>query len=291
MKKEHKKEKLIKFIIRMVMIAIGASFAAVAIELFLVPNKLIDGGIIGISLIFDYLTQSVAYVNFAVFVVVLNLPFMYWGYKQIGKTFMFSSIFATVFLAIVESALHHVEGLVKEPILAAVFGGLLLGIGVGLVIRNGGTMDGTEILGILLSKKLPFSVGEFVMFFNVFIFLMAASILGLEQVMYSGMAYFIAFKVIDLVTQGFDETKAVLIVSDFSEELSEAIHDRLGRGITKLHGRGGYTDLEKDVIFTVVTRLEITKLKNIVYELDENAFMSIMNTHETKGGRFKTAIH
>lgn len=277
--------------LRTFMIMLGAAFAAIAIELFLVPNQLIDGGVIGVALILDYLTQSNPYVNFAIFVVVLNLPFMYFGYKQIGKSFVVSSIFGTICLAIIESSLHHVDAVVEEPILAAVFGGLLLGIGVGLVIRNGGTMDGTEILGILLTKKLPFSVGEFVMFINIFIFTIASFILGIEEAMYSAMAYFIAFKAIDIVTQGLDETKAVFIISDSHEEISESIQARLGRGTTKLHGRGGYTDKEKDVIFVVVTRLEITKLKTLVYEFDENAFLTIMNTHETKGGKFKSAIH
>lgn len=288
---KHKKVEYAEIILRAIMIMIGAGFAAVAIELFLVPNQLIDGGVIGVALILDYLTQANPYVNFAIFVVVLNLPFFYFGYKQIGKTFVVSSIFGTVCLAIIESSLHHVEPIIHEPILAAVFGGLLLGIGVGLVIRNGGTMDGTEILGILLTKRLPFSVGEFVMFINVFIFIVASFILGVESAMYSAMAYFIAFKAIDIVTQGLDETKAVFIISDAHEEISESIQARLGRGTTKLHGRGGYTDQEKDVIFVVVTRLEITKLKTLVYEFDENAFLTIMNTHETKGGKFKSAIH
>ena len=165
--KQHRKESVIHLIYRLVMIIFGAH--AVAIELFLMPNKIIDGGIIGISLILDYLTPNIWWLSFSTLVVVLNIPFMYSGYKQIGKTFMLSSTFGIVALAFIESTLHAVPPFTTEPILATVFGGLILGLGVGLVIRHGGSLDGTEIMGILLTKKLPFSVGEFVMFVNLFI--------------------------------------------------------------------------------------------------------------------------
>jgi uncharacterized membrane-anchored protein YitT (DUF2179 family) len=291
-KKQHKKESLSHIIYRFIMLAIGSFLTATSIELFLMPNQIIDGGIIGISLIVDYITpDAVPFVSFATLVVILNIPFMYSGYKQIGKTFALSSMFAIVCLAIFEPSLHNVEPFTKEPILATVFGGLVLGTGVGIVIRHGGSLDGTEILSILLTKKLPFSVGEFVMFMNIFIFASAAFVFGPEKAMYSVMTYYIAFKTIDTVIQGLDETKAVFIVSDYYEEVSQGILDRLGRGTTKLKGKGGYTDEEKEVIYAVITRLEVTKLKNIVYEIDPNAFLTIMNTQETRGAKFKSPIH
>ncbi|MBB5324731.1 uncharacterized membrane-anchored protein YitT (DUF2179 family) [Anoxybacillus tepidamans] len=290
--KQHKKESAAHAMYRLLLILVGASLAALSIERFLVPNQIIDGGIIGISLILDYvLPEKWSFLNFATLVVLLNAPFMYYGYKQIGKTFMFSSIFGIVCLAVVERALHRLAPLTNEPILATVFGGLTLGVGVGLVIRHGGSLDGTEILGILLTKKLPFSVGEFVMFMNIFIFSWAAFVFGLEQAMYSVMTYYIAFKTIDTVIEGLDETKAVIIVSDQYEDISDAILHRLGRGTTKLMGKGGYTDAQKEVIYAVVTRLELTKLKAIVYEKDPNAFITVMNTHEVRGAKFKSAIH
>ncbi|KYG36098.1 YitT family protein [Priestia endophytica] len=290
--KQHKKEKLSHLLMRYLLIIVGAGLAAVAIELFLVPNDIIDGGVIGVSLILSHINAgSIPFVNFATLVIIINLPFMYYGYKYIGKTFVFSSIFGIVCLAVIESQLHHVEAFTTQPILATVFGGLILGAGVGLVIRNGGTMDGTEILGILLTKKLPFSLGEFVMFVNIFIFIWAGFVYGPEQAMYSVMAYYIAFKTIDTVIQGLDETKAVIIVSDHYADVSDAILDRLGRGTTKLKGKGGYTDEDKEVIYAVVTRLEVTKLKAIVHEVDPKAFITIMNTQETKGAQFKSAIH
>ncbi|MEK5270674.1 YitT family protein [Aeribacillus sp. FSL K6-8394] len=291
-KKHHKKESLRHIIYRLLMIVIGAVLAAVSIKLFLVPNHMIDGGIIGISLILDHIfSNHIKIINFATLVIVLNLPFMYSGYKQIGKTFMFSSIFGIICLAIAERLAHDFEAFTTEPLLATVFGGFLLGAGVGLVIRHGGSLDGTEILGILLTKKIPFSVGEIVMFLNIFIFGSAAFVFGIEQAMYSIFTYYIAFKTIDAVVQGLDETKAAIIISDHYDEVSDAILSRLGRGTTKLKGKGGYTDTEKDVIYAVVTRLEVAKLKSIVHEIDPNAFITIMNTQETKGGKFKSAIH
>ncbi|MET3699259.1 uncharacterized membrane-anchored protein YitT [Bacillus oleivorans] len=290
--KIHKKESIAHIIYRFIMILIGAAMAAASIELFLVPNQIIDGGIIGISLILDFLfTDIFPFISFGVLVVVLNLPFMLAGYKQIGKTFMISSLFGIIALAVIEQLLHHIDPFTDQVILATVFGGLLLGGGVGLVIRHGGAMDGTEILGIMLTKRAPFSVGEFVMFVNIFIFAWAAFVFGPEQAMFSVMTYYIAFKTIDVVIQGLDETKAIFIVSDHYTEISEAILSRLGRGTTMLQGRGGFTENEKEVIYAVVTRLEITKLKAIINDIDPHAFVTIMATQETKGGRFKSAIH
>lgn len=287
MTKVHKKETPLHFLMRFAFILLGATMAAVAIELFLVPNSIIDGGIIGISLILDFLTP----IPFGILMVVINLPFLYFGYQHIGKNFFMSSVFAIVALAIIEFPLHPIPGVVDDPLLATVFGGLLLGAGVGLVIRNGGALDGTEILGILLTRKLPFSVGEFVMFVNVFIFIWAGFVLGWEHAMYSIITYYIASKTIDAVIQGLDDTKAVIIVSNEYEELGLAINSRLGRSITKLHGKGGYEETAKDVIYVVVTRLEITKLRQIVNDIDSKAFLTIMATQEVHGGTFKSAIH
>ncbi|MDQ0229404.1 YitT family protein [Metabacillus malikii] len=287
MGKQHKHESKSHLMMRYILMMVGATLAAAAIELFLVPNSIIDGGIIGISLLINYLTD----ISFGILVLIINIPFLYAGYKNIGKNFFISSIFSIILLAVIESNLHHFAAFTKEPLLATVFGGLLLGAGVGLVIRNGGALDGTEILGILLSKRIPFSVGEFVMIFNVFVFGWAGFVLGWEQAMYSILTYYIAAKTIDAVIQGLDETKAAIIVSDEYDELADAITQRLGRGVTKLYGKGGYHDMDKEVIYVVVTRLEVAKLKSIVSEIDGKAFTTIMDTQESHGGRFKSAIH
>ncbi|AQQ54934.1 YitT family protein [Planococcus lenghuensis] len=287
MKKAHKRESISHMTIRYILLLAGASMAATSIELFLIPNSIIDGGIIGVALILNYLLD----IPFSVLIVIINLPFLYFGYKHIGRNFFISSIFSIIALAFVESWLHSVAAFVTDPLLATVFGGLLLGAGVGLVIRNAGALDGTEILGILLTKKIPFSVGEFVMFFNIFIFTWAGFVLGWEEAMYSILTYYIASKTIDTVIQGLDETKAVIIISDEYEEMTSAINDRLGRGVTKLKGQGGYTDDPKDVLYVVVTRLEISKLRQIVVDIDRTAFMTVMDAQETHGGNFKAPIH
>ncbi|MCG3089526.1 YitT family protein [Sporosarcina cyprini] len=287
MKREHKKEKFSDQMKRYLLITIGATLAAVALELFLIPNSVIDGGIIGISLLLNIITG----IPFGILILLINLPFLFFGFKHIGKSFFISSVLAIALLAIIEFPLKSVGPFVTDPLLATVFGGLILGAGVGLVIRNGGALDGTEILGILLTRRIPFSVGEFVMFLNIFIFGWAGFVLTWEKAMYSILTYYIASKMIDMVIQGLDETKAIIIVSDEYEELSDAIVQRLGRSVTKLHGKGGISDNEKDVIYVVVTRLEISKLKQIVRDVDSTAFVTIMNTQETHGATFKSAIH
>ncbi|WP_439116334.1 YitT family protein [Paludifilum halophilum] len=262
---------------------LGATFVAVGLEIFLVPNKVIDGGIVGVSIILSHLSG----INLGIFLFLLNLPFFFLGYKQIGKTFAVSSLYGVTILSIGTFLLHPVPVLTDDPLLASVFGGIVLGIGVGLVIRYGGALDGTEALAILLNKKLPLSVGETVMFFNLFILGSAGFVFGWEQAMYSLIAYFIAFKMIDITIEGFDETKSVWIISEKDHELGDAILHRLGRGVTYLHGEGAYTGDAKKVVFCIVTRLEEAKLKTIVDDIDPGAFLAIGDIHDVKGGRFK----
>ncbi|HSO59066.1 MAG TPA: YitT family protein [Paenisporosarcina sp.] len=268
---------------RIVMIFLGAVFMAMSIELFLVPNQLLDGGIVGISIILAHLTG----LEIGLFIFLLNIPFFFIGYKQIGKTFALSTVLGITVLSIFTYFLHPVARFTDDLLLATVFGGIVLGIGVGLVIRYGGSLDGTEILAILFSTKSAFSVGEIIMVFNVMIFTIAGFVFTWEQAMYSALAYFIAFKTIDIVIQGLDESKSVYIISEHVDEVGEAIMDRLGRGVTYLHGEGAYTGDKKKIIFTVITRLEEAKLKTIVEDIDLQAFVAIGNIAEVRGGRFK----
>lgn len=279
-KKKLSKKKIFQ---RIIMVILGACIMAIGLELFLVPNRILDGGIVGISIIISHLTA----LPLGIFIFLLNIPFIFLGYKQIGKTFALSTALGITTLSSVTIILHHLEPFTEDLLLSTVFGGIVLGIGVGLVIRYGGSLDGTEILAILFNKKLPFSVGEFIMFFNLIIFCVAGFVFTWEQAMYSGIAYFIAYKMIDIVIQGLDESKAVYIISDEHDEIGRAIMDRLGRGVTYLIGEGAYTGDSKKVIFTVITRLEESKLTSIVGELDDNAFLAIGNIAEVRGGRFK----
>ncbi|WP_282943203.1 YitT family protein [Paenibacillus sp. RC67] len=261
----------------------GSALFSMGLEIFLVPNNIIDGGIVGISIILSHLLH----IPLGIFLVLLNLPFLMIGYKQIGKTFAISTLFSVLVMSIGSSLLHSIKPFTMDPLLAAVFGGVILGIGVGLVIRSGGSLDGTEIVAILFSKKTPFSVGEIVMFFNLFILSSAGFVFGWDHAMYSLIAYFVAYKMLDITIEGLDQSKSVWIISDESEKIGQAITFRLGRGVTYLKGEGAFSGDDKKVIFSVITRLEEAKLKSIVDEHDPNAFLAIGNIHDVKGGRFK----
>jgi uncharacterized membrane-anchored protein YitT (DUF2179 family) len=279
----HKRLSTASIIKRTLFIILGALLVSVALEIFLIPNNIIDGGIVGISIMLAHFIN----IPIGVFLFVLNLPFIFLGYKQIGKTFAISTLFSILIMSIGTQLLHPVAPLTTDRLLSPVFGGIILGIGVGLVIRSGGSLDGTEIVAILFNKKTPFSVGEVVMFFNLFILGSAGFVFGWDHAMYSLMAYFIAFKTIDITIEGFDESKAIWIISDKNKDIGDTISQRLGRGVTYLHGEGGYTGDTKRVIFCVVTRIEEAKMKSIVDEIDPFAFLAVGNIHDVKGGRFK----
>jgi uncharacterized membrane-anchored protein YitT (DUF2179 family) len=280
---KHKRTSKVKVVERVFFIILGAVLMGVGIEEFLVPNKILDGGIVGISIILSHLTGW----RLGLFIFVLNIPFFFIGYKQIGKTFALSTLLGISVLSITTTLLHNFPVFTEDLLLATVFGGIVLGTGVGIVIRFGGSLDGTEIMAILMNKKLPFSVGEMIMFFNIFIFGVAGFIFGWDRAMYSLLAYFIAFKTIDIVIAGLDESKSAWIISDQANVIGEAILARLGRGVTYLNGEGAYTGDDKRVIFCVITRLEEAKLKTIVEEIDSSAFLAVGNIAEVRGGRFK----
>ncbi|SHE87553.1 YitT family protein [Desulforamulus putei] len=282
------RKECLRFCKRAVFLTLGALITAVGLELFLIPNKLVDGGIIGISIMASYLTK----LPLAVFIVGLNIPFLILGYLHIGKTFALSTLYSVSALAYFTTLLHPFPAFTNDILLGTVFGGIVLGIGVGLILRYGGSLDGTEITALIISPRFCFSVGEVVMFFNIFILGSAGFVFGWENAMYSLIAYFIAYKTIDLVLEGFDESKSVMIISDRSQEISEAILHRLGRGVTHFYAKGGFTQEDKEVLYCVVTRLEISKLRNIVYDFDPEAFLAIEEVHDVQGGRFKKkAIH
>lgn len=280
---KHEKLAKLKLLQRVFFILFGASLVSVGLEIFLIPNNIIDGGIVGLSIIFAHLSG----VPIGIYLLGLNIPFLFLGYKQIGKTFAFSTLFGVLVMSIGTTLLHPIPPLTIDPLLAAVFGGIVLGIGVGMVIRSGGSLDGTEIIAILSNKRTPFSVGEVVMFFNIFILGSAGFIFGWDRAMYSLIAYYIAFKMIDVTIEGFDESKSVWIISDKYKEIGDAVLSRLGRGVTYLHGEGAFTGENKKVIFCVITRLEEAKLKSIVKDLDSGAFLAVGNIHDVRGGRFK----
>lgn len=266
---------------------IGATIASVGLELFLIPNNVIDGGVVGLSIMGHYLFN---FVPFGVFLVILNLPFLYIGYKHIGKNFAVATIIAVIMLSICSEIAMEFPKVTNDSFLAAIFGGIIDGIGVGIIMRAGGSLDGTEIVAIIADKHSPFSVGEVVMFINLFILSGAGLLFGWDKAMYSLVAYFVIAKMIDVVTKGLDETYAIMIVSNNPRELTAVLNTEI-RGVTLLHGEGGYTGDDKEIIYCVVNRLEVTRIKDIVLSMDEHAFVTINSVHDIVGGRFKNKSH
>jgi uncharacterized membrane-anchored protein YitT (DUF2179 family) len=283
-----KKNKIFLQLKRYIILFVGSIIYAAGLEIFLVPNNIIDGGVVGIAIMASHLTG----LPLGIFLIVINIPFVYLGYKQIGMTFTLSTIFAIVSLSYWSNIFLPIPGLTNDLFLASIFGGIILGIGVGLIVRYGGSLDGTEIVAILMDKRTSFSVGEIVLAINMFILSAAGLVFGWDRAMYSLVAYFIASKVIDITIEGFDESKAVIIVSDQADAIADALMSRLGRGVTVLQGKGGYTGDEKSILYAVITRLEISKFKSIIEDIDESAFVTFNDVHDVLGGSFKKkAIH
>lgn len=280
--------KLRNYILQWLQLFIGAAIASIGLELFLIPNQVIDGGVVGLSIMGHFMFDGIP---FGVFLVVLNLPFLYIGYKHIGKNFAVSTVVAVIMLSFCSEYAATFPKVTNDPFLAAIFGGIVDGIGVGIIMRAGGSLDGTEIVAIIADKHSPFSVGEVVMFINLFILSGAGLLFGWDKAMYSLVAYFVIAKMIDVVTKGFDETYAVMIVTKDPIEVTDELNRQLGRGVTILHGQGGYTKLPKEILYCVVNRLEVTKVKEIVLSMDENAFVTINSVYDIVGGRFKTKGH
>lgn len=267
---------------RFIFLTLGALIAAFALEGFLVPNRIIDGGIVGISIMTHTLTSQ----PLGLFIFCFNLPFLFLAYKKFGKMFVFSTLYSVTMLSIFVTLFHETY-VTNDLTLASIFGGVILGFGVGLILRNEGSLDGTEIIAIRLARKFEFSVGEIIMFFNIFIFLAAGFLYDWRQAMYSILTYFIAYKVIDVVIEGLNESKSVWIVTDFSSEIGQNIMENMDVSVTYIDAEGGYSGVKKRIIYCVISRLEIMKLKNITKSIDPNAFIAIENVHEVEGTRVK----
>lgn len=263
-------------------ITLGAMIAAFALECFLIPNKIIDGGVIGVSMMVSYLTKW----NLGLIIVIINLPFIYLALQKMGKMFVLNVFYGVLMLAIFVNVFSPYK-VTEVPLLATVFGGIILGTGVGIILRNDGALDGTEILSIRLAKKFGFSVGEIIMFFNVFIYTAAGFLYGWDSAMYSILTYFIAYRVIDIVLEGLNSSKSALIISQYSKEIGNAIIKELDISVTYQKGKGGYSGQEKTIIYCVINRLEVAKMKKLIREIDPEAFLVIQDVHEVEGVRVK----
>ncbi len=279
-----KKRKLAKKIWQIIMITIGAVIAAFGLEMFLVPNNILDGGVIGLSII----AAELSGMTMSMFLVLFNLPFLFIGYKRMGTKFTLYTLYGVIVLSLSTAYLHHFEPVTDDLFLATIIGAVILGTGVGLVIRTGGALDGTEIIAILVSKKRPVSVGQFIMIVNVFIFILAALLVfSWETAMYSIITYYLAYKMIDIVVEGMEELKSVTIISDTPEEIAETLNKELGRGITYIHGEGVYSKDPKKIIYTIVSRIELSTVRAITLELDPKALIAIENVADVTGSNFK----
>lgn len=264
-------------------IAVGAFLAALAVGIFLFPNQLIDGGVVGIALILGRLFGE-EYLSY--FLVALNLPFIVLAYRFIRSTFVIHMLVAVLLFATFLIVLKRVPAFHGDPLEIIVIGGAILGIGVGLIIRNGGCVDGTEILAIIINRKKGFTVGQVVLFINVFIFTAYGWIFKDWHIaLQSLMTYIVAFKMIDLVIVGLDELKSVMIISSRPKELGEVIMTELGLGLTFIHGKGGFSGEVREILLIIVERLDLAELKEIVLREDPNAFMAIENLHEVVYGK------
>lgn len=267
---------------------IGAFLAALSIRIFLLPNQLIDGGIIGISLI---LAQIFGQSYLSYFLIALTCPFIYLAYRYIRRTFVIHMFAAICLFALFLSLLSKAPPFFGDSIEVIVFGGAILGIGAGLIIRNGGCLDGTEILAIIINRKKGFTIGQVVLVTNIFIFAIYGWIFKDWHIaLQSLLTYVVAFKMIDLVIVGLDELKSVIIISSKPMELSKIIMNQLGLGLTILHGKGGFSGASRELLFIIVERLDLSDLKEIVLREDPEAFMAIENLHEAVSGRQSTFV-
>lgn len=263
-------------------ITIGILLAALALEVFLIPNKIIDGGITGISIILSFLTK----INLSIFIVVINIPFLLLGFKYLGKNFLIQASFSMILFSLLLEVFKNVDVVTHDVLLATVFGGILLGIGVGFVIRYGACLDGVETIAILINKKTSFSVGQVILLVNLVIYMVAGLIFGWDRALYSIMTYFITYKIIDIVSEGLDQAKAAFIITNHGDEIATSIYKKLGRTVTFIEGEGLISG-KKVVLYAVVTRLEVRELKKIVEVDDVSAFMTITDVAEIVGQHIK----
>lgn len=270
-------------ILRYILITIGAAIAAFAVEAFLAPHKIFDGGVVGVSMILSHYT----FPSLGFFMVLLNIPFLIIALRSIGRRFIVRAAYSMGIFSAFTYLMANVNVPITDSFLATVFGGIILGIGVGLVLRNGACLDGTEIIGIIVSKKTSLSVGNVVLIINIIIYLVAGILFGLESGLYSMIMYFITSKVIDIVEVGMDQGKSIMIVTEDGKRIADAIHENLGRTVTFIRGEGLVSGTEKDILYCVVTRAEIYDLRKMMQEMNVEAFTTISDVSEIIGNHIK----
>lgn len=283
-----KKEIVLEYIQKAFFLIIGAFIVAAALELFLLPNKIIDGGVIGVSMMVSHITKG----NLGAIIFAINFPFVIMAYKNLGRKFVINTFFAITMLSIATNVVTRFNHVTEDLLLATIFGGILLGLGVGLILRNNASLDGTEMVSLKLAKKLKVvSVGELLMGMNLFVYAGAGFLFGWDRALYSILTYYVASKVIDTVIEGLDKAKSVRIVSDCSREIGDSIMKELDISVTYIKTTGGYSRQEKILTYCIVNKFDMAKLKEVVNNVDPHAFIVTEDVHEVEGGRFRRAKH
>lgn len=271
-----------------VFIILGITSAAFGLKSFLLPNHFLDGGAMGISLLLNIKTGF----SLSILVVLVNIPFVLLGLKQISKAFAVKTVLAISGLALMLT-FDFFPIITSDKLLIAVFGGFFLGGGIGLSIRGGAVIDGTEVLALFISRKVSLSVGDIILLFNILIFGVAVWVIDVETALYAILTYLAASKTIDFIIHGVEEYIGVTIISKENEEIRKAITKIMGRAVTIYKGERGYTknlqpdEIDLKIVFTVVTRLEVTKLRNLVKNIDKQAFIVMHTVDDTYGGMVK----
>ena len=279
-KQPHKK---LRLAFQAFFVFMGAVITAYGLESVLIPNNVSDGGVTGLSIV----GSQVFGLPLGLLIAILNIPFIFLGYKQIGKRFAALSVIGIASLGFSTSLMHHIPTIIEgDTLLVTVVGGIIIGVGIGLALRNGGALDGIDMLAVLLSRKLPFGTSDLILFLNVFVFIIVSTVFGLTGAIMSAIAYFIASKVISIMEVGFSGSKTFKIVTDKPEEMIKAIHEDIGRTATYQVVRGGHTSREFVEITCIVHRLEDNKMKEVIRDVDNNAFVAVYDVAEIKRGNF-----
>ncbi|SFF10998.1 YitT family protein [Spirosoma endophyticum] len=265
----------------------GVLCAGMGLKGFLLPNNFLDGGAMGISLLIEITTG----VDLAVLIILVNIPFIWMGYKQMSLSFAIRTIIAIGLLAICLVFVPY-PMVTNDKLLISVFGGFFLGAGIGLAMRGGGVLDGTEVLAIWISRRSPLTVGDVIMLINVLIFGSAAILINVETALYAMLTYLAASKTVDFLIHGIEEYTAIIIVSDHHEAIRHMITEEMGRGVTVFKGEKGYgkrgpREQDTSILYTVVTRLELTRLKDRIDVIDNSAFIINHGIDDAKGGMIK----
>lgn len=269
------------------LIVLGVLSAGFGLKSFLLPNQFIDGGATGISLLVSELTP----LSLPIMILLVNTPFVIMGWKSIGKEFAIKTAIAIAALSAAVTFIPYQE-ITHDKLLVAVFGGFFLGAGIGLSVRGGAVIDGTEVLAIAISRRLGITIGDFILIFNIALFSIAAYLLTLETALYSILTYLAASKTLDFIIEGIEEYTGVTIITNKVEEVREMITLQMGRGVTIYKGERGYgkrgeIDQDLRILFTVITRLEVSKLNEEIERIDPNAFVVMHSIKDTKGGMIK----